>query len=215
LGVAILWAAEVALGVGLFITGGIGSKGFNPIALFATTMLSAGLTLVVCWLLVCKKYGKSLVEGFALRPVPRKTLLASLLIGLGCASAAAALLAGFGKGALLGQEHPSLVFIGVWSVLAVTVPPVEEMYYRGFIFPVLRGRTGPFAAVVIVTLWFGTAHFLQFLMDWISLPVILVVGTVFTIQRHLYGSLVPSIVTHWVYNAALIAITLAARIAQG
>jgi len=40
----------------------------------------------------------------------------------------------------------------------------------------------------------------------------MIMGTVFTLQRAVTGSLTASLITHWVYNAILAVITVAASI---
>ena len=44
---------------------------------------------------------------------------------------------------------------------------------------------------------------------------ILAIGTLWTVQRQVSRSLVPSLVTHWVYNATLMAFVIASTIAGG
>jgi membrane protease YdiL (CAAX protease family) len=90
------------------------------------------------------------------------------------------------------------------SIIAPVAPLFEEMYYRGFIFPVLREKLGAAAAVTIVSLWFCFAHVFQLAGDWAGVPVILAMGVTWTVQRHRYDSLTPPIITHFTYNAGLI-----------
>lgn len=87
--------------------------------------------------------------------------------------------------------------------------PVEELYYRGFIFPALRDRWGATTAVVLTTLWFWAAHVFQLFGDPAGIAVILVVATTFTLQRHRSGSLVPPLLTHAAYNGVLVTLSFA------
>ncbi len=211
--VAIIWGVEFALGVVCGVTGLFGSEGFEPVAFFVVMILASAVTVLVSWSYVCGRYGKSFKEGFAIRPVTRKTLLVSLLIGVGGAAVAATVIIGLGRNhSLLIRQDSGLLALGLGMILIVTLPPIEEIYYRGFIFPIIERGAGTTAAIVLVTLWFTAAHWVQFFVDAISIPIILVIGAVFAVQRHLTGSLVPSIVTHWSYNATLVAIVLAMEI---
>lgn len=213
--VLIIWAAEFALGFAVGAFGGLTHTGINPAAFFAAMILSGGVTVLICWSRVCKKYGKSFNDGFAIRPVSRGTLLVSFLIGAGCAALAAFLVITFGNNkSLIMNQDAGLVALGLGMALAVTLPPIEEIYYRGFIFPVVRKGLGATAAVILVTLWFTVAHWLQFVGEWMTIPIILAVGAIFALQRLLTGSLIPSIVTHWTYNATLVAIVLATEISS-
>ena len=85
---------------------------------------------------------------------------------------------------------------------------VEEIYYRGFIFPVLCRKLGAVWSILIVTVWFGGVHAAQLHGDWALLPIVTGMGFIFTVQRYLTGSLLPSIVTHWTYNTFLVFLTV-------
>lgn len=213
-GVGIIWAVELVLGIVLESSGGLSTSGFGPVMILVTSMLGAAATFVVCWLFVCRKYGKSLVEGFAIRRVPSKTIFLSVAIGLAGAVAATALISQFGTGKSLMEKLLSTpAGFAVMVFLGLTVPPFEEIYYRGFIFPVLSRKLGVAGGILLVVVWFGSAHAFQLAKDPAALIIVVVMGLVWTLQRHLSKSLVPSIVSHWTYNAALFAVGLAERIA--
>ena len=52
-------------------------------------------------------------------------------------------------------------------------------------------------------MWFGAAHAPQLLGVPLNLLIVTMMGFVWTLQRHYSGSLIPGLVTHWVYNASL------------
>ena len=213
IGVPIAWGCDLGLGLAIGVVVGLaaglgGASEFElPPAALVVAGLAGGLSgALVAWYFVCRKYGKTLAEGFSLRPMSWGRQVACAVLGV--VSAVLVTL-------VLGEEDIGDSFMadllegpyGLFAVslLAVTLPPLEEMYYRGFIFPVLREKLGGAAAVLIVTAWFGAAHSIQLAGDWGALAVVGAMGLIWTILRHVSNSLWPSIITHWTYNVALVA----------
>ncbi|MBN1807771.1 MAG: CPBP family intramembrane metalloprotease [Planctomycetes bacterium] len=175
-------------------------------SIMASTILSWGATLGLSWYFVCRRHGKTVVEGFALKNPGARPIVWGVAVSVAIAMGGLVLMSHFstGKGLLaeLAATPAGLAFVVCLSLLA---PLVEEPYYRGLIFPVARKTLGGAAAVPIVALWFTAAHFMQLFEDPVGLAVILVIAVQYTLQKHLHGSLVPSLVSHLVYNAVVIA----------
>lgn len=213
IGVGIVWAAElltgVAIGVVLVASGAV-SQGddtldMSPALLLVSALMSAGFGVCVSWYFVCRKYRLSSRIGFAFSRIGIKTTCLSVLMGIVGAALAAVLLDRYSTGeSFMAEVTSTRDGLIVVCLIALILPPFEEIYYRGFIFPVLRKKLGPVWAIIIVTCWFGAAHGFQLAGDWVGLGVVAGMGCIWTLQRHLTGSLVPSIVTHWVYNATLV-----------
>jgi membrane protease YdiL (CAAX protease family) len=88
-------------------------------------------------------------------------------------------------------------------VVAVVVPVQEELLYRGVGYSLLA-RWGTWAAIGVPAVLFALAHgFLELL------PFFLAAGIAFGLLRRATGSVLPGIVTHAVFNAAvtLLAVT--------
>lgn len=210
LGVLLVWLAELALGITLLLWIGMPPVvEDHPVALLIIGLASSVITVLIAWLFVCRKYNKSFTEGFVIVPVARTTYTIAILIGMAMALVGGTLSSMFSTGEHMFEriiETPSgLLSLGILILLA---PVLEEIYYRGFIFPVLQKRLGAVAAVVIVTLWFAVAHTFQSLDDMIVIPIIGAAGAVYTIQRWWTGSLTAPIVTHWTYNFCLLMVTV-------
>ena len=169
-------------------------------------MLSAPVIVLVCWVFVCRKYGKFLFEGLAIRRIPWKTLLVSVAIGVVGAVAAMLLMSKFstGKSSMSKLVSTPLGFTVV-VFLCLTLPFIEEIYYRGFIYPVLRKKVGVVGGIILMTVWFGGAHAAQLWQDPAALIFVAAMGLVWTLQRELSKSVVAGMVTHWIYNATLFA----------
>ena len=115
---------------------------------------------------------------------------------------------------MFAEMAKSPVGLSCMIVMALLLPAVEEVYYRGFIFPVLQSKWGPIVAVTVVTLWFATVHVFQNTGNLLAIPVIAVAGGIFTIQRSITGNLAPSVVSHWSYNFCIVVSSLVAVLTE-
>ena len=89
------------------------------------------------------------------------------------------------------------------SIFAVTVAPLmEELFFRGFLYPVLARRLGMIAGILLTSLAFGFLHGAQLKYSWAVLIIILV-GIALTTVRALTKSVATSFLVHVGYNATL------------
>jgi len=96
------------------------------------------------------------------------------------------------------------------AAFAVTFGPLmEELFFRGFLYPVLERRTGVTLAVFLTALPFGLMHYLQY-RSWGAVLVITCVGLVLTIVRVVTKSVAASFIVHAGYNATLMFFAAAA-----
>lgn len=90
-------------------------------------------------------------------------------------------------------------------------PFVEEIYFRGLLFPALRGHMGSLAAVISTALFFALIHGLQLAFSPWPLASLFAVGAVFTWVRARSGSVASGFLVHAAYNTTLLAGEMAAR----
>ncbi len=96
------------------------------------------------------------------------------------------------------------------AVFAVTFGPLmEELFFRGFLYPVIARRTGIVLAVLFTSIPFGFMHYLQY-RSWSAVLVITMVGVVLTVVRVITNSVAASFVVHVGYNATLMVLTAVA-----
>jgi membrane protease YdiL (CAAX protease family) len=89
------------------------------------------------------------------------------------------------------------------AVMAVGAAPlIEELFFRGFLYPVLR-RFGAVLAVVATSLAFALVHGAQYGWAWPAVLVMFVIGLVLTITRARTGSVAASFLVHVGYNLML------------
>ncbi len=197
---------------------------FHAPMLVAGSFLSWGWCLLAIWFLGCRMHRKSLSESLGLRNPGAAYLLGAVALGIIMAAVGALVSSKWGRMdttmAKMGSTPMGIFWIGV---MALPLGGLEEVYYRGFIFPRLKrglecvfGQILPGAekllgglgALGIIVVWFGLIHLQQLIgtgnVDWMSLGAVTCAGLVFTLQRWGTGSLLPSLITHVTYNTTLI-----------
>ncbi len=91
------------------------------------------------------------------------------------------------------------------GIFAVSLGPLmEELFFRGFMYPVLARRWGMFAAIAITSLAFGLIHGAQLAFSPGLVLVVFLVGVVLTIVRAKTRSVGSSLVVHIAYNSTLV-----------
>jgi membrane protease YdiL (CAAX protease family) len=209
--VALIWAMELVLAVllgvwSLATAGPEAATDLPPVPLAVASVASGAWTLMVCWAFACRGRRLPLREGFALQPLPRHGLRTVVALGVGGALTGIWMSSRFATGdSPIEQLTSTRAGLLAVSAAAVLLPPIEEIYYRGFVYPVLRRHLGVPAAFAFVTLWFGLAHGLQLGGHVAPLLLITSMGALWTLQRELTGSLTMSLCTHWLYNGTLVA----------
>jgi len=104
-------------------------------------------------------------------------------------------------------EHAqTAVFLGVTAI--AVAPLVEEVVFRGYIFPVLERRWGSAAAVLLTALMFTSLHVTQLWGSWMAVSLILLVGLALSLVRALSGALLPAYLLHLAYNTTLCLLSL-------
>lgn len=94
------------------------------------------------------------------------------------------------------------------AVFGILVAPlVEEIFFRGFLYPALARPTGAGLAVVITSSLFALVHASQLGYAWAPLLVLFVVGSALTMVRAISKSVALCVIIHMTYNFTLFAIT--------
>lgn len=95
------------------------------------------------------------------------------------------------------------------TIIAVSLGPlVEELFFRGFLYPVLARRWGVAWAVFLTALPFALMHMPQYGYAWGALAVIFIVGFVCGTVRALTRSVGASFLVHVGYNGVQMIIAL-------
>ncbi len=92
----------------------------------------------------------------------------------------------------------------VMSLFSVTVAPfMEELLFRGLLYPVLARRLGVLWGVILTALPFALLHALQLAKSWGPLLVLFIVGLALTAVRAVTKSVAASMLVHIGYNLTL------------
>jgi uncharacterized protein len=82
-------------------------------------------------------------------------------------------------------------------------PLMEELFFRGFLYPVLARRLGVAWGILLTALPFGLLHFFQYGSSWGAVLIIFLVGVVLTTVRATTKSVASSFLAHVGYNGTL------------
>ncbi len=97
------------------------------------------------------------------------------------------------------------------SLIAVTLGPLmEELFFRGFMYPVVARRLGVVWGILLTALPFGLIHLPQYGWAWGAALVIFLVGVVCGAVRAATKSVAASFLVHVGYNGAQMVIALVA-----
>lgn len=102
----------------------------------------------------------------------------------------------------------SIVLISLFSV--TLGPLMEEMFFRGFFYPVLKRRVGVATAIIATAFPFALMHAAQYGNSWASVLLIFVVGVALAAVRENSNSLGASFLVHVGYNGTIMVILFAA-----
>lgn len=130
-------------------------------------------------------------------------------LGLSIALAVALLVVGGLIGYFAGQQQTSIDLMILRSpparyaiaILAtLTAPLVEELTYRGVIYPALARRMGIILAVITTTVLFAMVHVPQYWGSYAVITTVALLSLFLTVIRAYSGRLLPSIVIHTIFN---------------
>lgn len=87
------------------------------------------------------------------------------------------------------------------ALATLFAPFIEELVYRGVLYPAVERSAGKIAAVLIVTFLFAGIHYPQYWGSPGSLIAITLLSFVLTAARAVSGNLLPSVILHFIFNA--------------
>lgn len=90
------------------------------------------------------------------------------------------------------------------GILSITLAPLmEELFFRGFLYPVLARSTGVPVAVFLTALGFAALHGAQLGFSWGPVLVIFLVGLALTMVRARKNSVAAGVLIHMAYNGTI------------
>ena len=97
-------------------------------------------------------------------------------------------------------ESSNYTRVATALVAFATAPLVEEVIYRGIIYPALEKVMGVGFAITVVSLLFAGIHVYQYRTNIAVILVITILSITLTVVRALTGKLIPSFIIHLVFN---------------
>lgn len=99
----------------------------------------------------------------------------------------------------------SPLYLALFGIMAVSLAPLfEELFFRGFIQPLLSRTFGVVAGVLITAALFGSLHGPEYAWAWQYALAVSLVGAVLGWVRVRTNSIIPSTIMHGCYNAAFV-----------
>ena len=90
------------------------------------------------------------------------------------------------------------------GILSITLAPLmEELFFRGFLYPVLARSLGLPVSIFLTALGFALLHGAQLMFSWGPVLVIFLVGLVLTMVRAKTNSVAAGVLIHMSYNATI------------
>jgi membrane protease YdiL (CAAX protease family) len=100
------------------------------------------------------------------------------------------------------EQPGALLLFAIFGVLVA--PAIEEVVFRGFLYPAVERKHGRTAAIVATSALFAGLHFSQYGGHWAILLLLFYVGAVFGIVRARSGSVKATTIMHAAYNATFL-----------
>lgn len=163
------------------------------------------ITLAFTWFLVTEGGRRSFTEaiGWEWPGRPAKVTVISILIALGLYGVA------WGVTTILGGSKTELDLliessmytrVATALVAVATAPLVEEVIYRGVMYPAVEKVMGTGFAIAVVSLLFAGVHVWQYRHNVGVILVITILSFTLTLARAVSGKLLPSFIIHLVFN---------------
>ena len=102
---------------------------------------------------------------------------------------------------LFSDRASALLLAGFGILIA---PVVEEIMFRGFLYPAIARWTGVAPAILFTAAAFALLHGAQLAYSWAPLLPIFIVGAVLTITRAATKSVATCVLVHMAYNFTLL-----------
>jgi membrane protease YdiL (CAAX protease family) len=99
------------------------------------------------------------------------------------------------------KSRPTVIALMLFGILVA--PLVEEMMFRGFLYPLIARRFGIATGVIVTGLLFGAMHAQQLGGAWGQISLLMGVGIILTWVRARTGTVTASYLVHLGYNSLL------------
>jgi uncharacterized protein len=165
------------------------------------------LTLVIAWMVVSEGGRRPFLKTLKFEwPEKTSTTIGILLsftvaiVMLGIAWLVTTLYGGSKTQLDLLIESSMAARFATAFVAVATAPLVEELIYRGVLYPAIERAAGALVAIATVSLLFAGVHVVQYYNNIAVIIVITLLSITLTVARAITGKVLPSFVIHLVFN---------------
>lgn len=188
---------------------------FNALFIVPVQVAAYILTVGFMVFLVWQRYRTGLLQAVGWNAPATKTVWIPLLGGAGLAIVSQLLSAvlhrWIPKSLPIDQffrTPASAYLLAAFGILVA--PTVEELFFRGFLYPTLARPLGMAAATTLTAAGFALLHAQQLAHAWAPLLILFGVGTVLTVVRAVTKSVALCVLIHTGYNFTLFAVVFIA-----
>lgn len=181
----------------------------NVILISVIAMLPAHLlTLALAWFIVTGKGKRAFWDMLGWAWNPRYGFVADIAACVGITIGLYGI--GVALSYLFGNQETELIRIinssqaaryAVVVMAVLTAPLVEEVVYRGVLYPALQRRIGRLWGVVGVMSVFALIHVPQYYPNYGAISAIVVLSFALTLVRAYTGRLLPCVIIHTIFNS--------------
>ena len=165
------------------------------------------LTLVLAWMVISeggrRPFWKTVGFEWPENTPPVLTIIFSGLLALGLFGLAWLVTALYGERKTdldILIESSIYTRVATAFVAVATAPIIEEVIYRGILYPALQKAAGVGIAIMVVSLLFAGVHVYQYRNNVAVIIVITVLSFTLTAARALSGKMLPSFLIHLAFN---------------
>ena len=192
------------------LRGGLEAAAEMPVIIVPAQVAAYGVTLALMYVIIARTYGRGFWSGMQWR-WPQARWFFYFLAGIVLAMSVQ-----FGSEFLpIPKALPIEKLFRtprdgwIMSVLVVVAAPLmEELFFRGFLFPVAVRGMGMGLGTVFTAALFAVVHASQLAHAWGPLVMMFAVGLVLTVTRARTRSVASSYLIHLAYNSTLFATLL-------
>ncbi|HEY6351520.1 MAG TPA: type II CAAX endopeptidase family protein [Candidatus Angelobacter sp.] len=180
----------------------------NPLVLVPAQAFAYLLVIAFMVLIVRLRHGAAFLKSISWNSPPAEKILVAIAgaVGLALFSAIFTLFTSrwVPKSLPIERVFHDTTSVYLFALFGIIFAPlVEELFFRGFLYPVLTRGIGVVASVILTSASFAMMHQGQLAHAWVPLTWLFLVGIVFTLVRVKTRSVALCVIVHLAYNTTL------------
>lgn len=188
--------------------GNIKDLGSNVLVFLPAQLIAYILTVGFMVFLIWQKYRTGFLEAVRWNPRSGRWVYGAIVLGAGLGLMndllSSLLERWIPKSLPIEQYFNSPTSAYALAAFGILVAPlVEELFFRGFLYPALARPLGAAMAVALTGALFALIHSEQLAHSWVPLLLLFVIGVILTVVRARTKSVATCVIVHMSYNTTL------------